>query len=219
MTRGGSSLGKIQCPCSSGAGHKYWTFSVEASKVPCRHFRFLTKISVRKGGQSGFFPMRAARLSSFTKRVAQGHHDGPASACSRTRRIWVLTDLTATSARPLARGSSPGVLVNLIPRSLHHWRKVPLNSWPWSLWMWAMWKPSALKRSSMSMVTRTTSFAFLENIGEANLKVRVSNSTGPSSFFSSPSGAPSFLSSKVPPSEAFTSSSKIPWPPWSGSSA
>ena len=82
VMRGRSPSGRIQWPWSSGDGQRYLTFSVEISKTPRRHFRFRTMTVERNGGQSGLFPIRAARLGSFTNLVAQGHQDPGASACS-----------------------------------------------------------------------------------------------------------------------------------------
>ena len=68
-----------------------------------------------------------------------------APAWRRIRRIWVLIDFTAVSARPLLRGSSPGVRVRWIPLTAPLF-EVPLKFMP----LVTMYVPHMIPISSQS---------------------------------------------------------------------
>ena len=188
VTLGRSSSAWTQCPRSSGAGNRYLTVSTVGSKTPCLHVRRLTRTSCMKGGKLGASPSRQLLFKASAQRAANGQHSLPTSACLSSRRICVLKLFTATSTRPFARGSSPGVRVSTMPRELAHFRKTPENSWPRSECILPMWKPSILSLRMKSIAVLVTSLAVLVIIGAARRKILMSKPPGLSS------SSPSFFS-------------------------
>ena len=120
--------------------------------------------------------------------AAIGHMSRPTSACFCSLLISALKLFTATSARPLALGPSPGVRVSMMPPSMAHFLDWPENSRPRSECILPMWKPSILSFSRNSIVVSVTFLAVLVTIGAARRKILMSKPLGRSSgslfFFS-----------------------------------
>ena len=156
-------------------------------------------------------------------RKAQGHQSAWTLAWCKTRLIWVLMALTATSARPLALGSSPAVRLKMMPLDDAHLLNDPENSWPLSVWILATVNPSTFNFMSMSMVVDETSLAVLVVMGSARRKIRTSVFSSKSSLLSSSLCSP-WPSSTCTSASSFSStpaslaSSIAGSSPWSSSS-